>query len=178
MAEALADRLESEGASVSTFRGLACDSNLLEYVARRAAGGRTDATERFLVEYIGWSLAHNAERARALVCDVLIADRFLLDYWANQYAFGHDLDELTWVAGLMEPADVTVHVRLDATLARARIAARGDGVAWQDGEYFERVTKGFEAGMAALPAGTLLELAGERPVKSWVEEVWRCMRQA
>ncbi|WEH12244.1 hypothetical protein [Streptomyces sp. VNUA24] len=153
-------RLEAQGLKATAFRGLDHDSAFLSGVRKLAL--RDSGADRFMATYLSWSLAVNTEAAWASGADVLLADRYLLDHWANQATFGHTYEELAWVRGLLPEPGLHVFLAIDPETAWQRIVERDSGnPGWQTAGFLQEVSRTFEANLGRLAPQRLLRLPAD-----------------
>jgi thymidylate kinase len=150
--------LTAQGLTATAFRALEADKKFIDGVRAHREHDRGQV-EGFLAQYTGWSLVTNTRRQ--LVAgervDVVVADRYVADYWANQLTFGMELDALRWVSELIPAADLTVVLDVDPATAWARVLRRDRESGWQSEEFLEKAAQCFAAAV---------KLVSHRPVAS------------
>jgi thymidylate kinase len=172
--------LSKVGLATARFRGLEAEGRFLGALRPLATGPDRQRVEAFIAEYLGWKLITNSRAAlgERQGADVVVADRFVLDHWANQLVFGIGLDELRWVGVLAPKADLTVMVDVPSELAWHRVAAREGGPGWQSRAFLQQATVAFSACVSEAPGGPVLRLDGTRTEDALADQLCRVIQEA
>jgi dTMP kinase len=172
--------LSKLGWATRWFRGLAAEERFVGALRPLATGPDKQRVEAFVAEYLGWKLITNSRAAlgERQGTDIVVADRFVLDHWANQLVFGIGLDELRWVGALAPKADLTVLVDVPSELAWQRVTAREEGPGWQSRDFLEQAAVAFNACASEVPGGPVLRLDGTRTEGALADQLCRVIQEA